>query len=80
MASPSVSSCFRMRQLPWVLLLAWAGASTAQTQQVAALALKEVIVSGSRSEQVGDDFPASIDIIDAEDLEMRLAATILILD
>lgn len=71
MASPSVSSCVRMRQLPWMLLLVGAGASTAQTQPVvvAAANLKEVIVSGTRSEQVGDDLPASIDIINAEALE-----------
>ena len=69
MASPSVSSCFRMRQLPWLLVLAWAGTSAAQTQLVAAANLKEVIVSGTRSEQVSDDLAASIDIISSEDLE-----------
>lgn len=69
MAIPSVSPRFRLRQLPWLLALAWGSVASAQAQQVAALALKEVIVSGSRSEQVGDDLPASIDIIDSEDLE-----------
>ena len=58
-----------MRQLPWLLVLAWAGTSSAQVQQVPAANLKEVIVSGTRSEQVSDDLAASIDVISSEDLE-----------
>ena len=58
-----------MRQLPWLLVLAWAGTSAAQTQLVAAANLKEVIVSGTRSKQISDDLAASIDIISSEDLE-----------
>ncbi|MGH6641035.1 MAG: TonB-dependent receptor plug domain-containing protein, partial [Polaromonas sp.] len=32
-------------------------------------ALKEVVVSGSRSEQLSDDLPMSVDVINAKDIE-----------
>ena len=57
-----------MRQLPWLLVLAWAGTSAAQTQLVAAANLKEVIVSGTRSKQIiiaaGDGAKAALSAFD----------------
>nr|WP_279343665.1 TonB-dependent hemoglobin/transferrin/lactoferrin family receptor [Variovorax terrae] len=63
-----------MRQLPWLVALACGPIVQAQTvpaQQVAlgASTLREVVVSGSRSEQLGDELPASLDVINAKELE-----------
>ena len=55
------------------MALAGSCALTAQAQvapqPVAAKALKEVIVSGSRNEQLSDDLPMSLDVINAADIE-----------
>lgn len=60
---------FTLRKMPALISLislAWASALSAQTQSPA---LKEVVVSGSRTEQISDDLPASIDIINSRALE-----------
>ncbi|WP_077001027.1 TonB-dependent hemoglobin/transferrin/lactoferrin family receptor [Variovorax sp. KK3] len=68
----------RPRALPWLIALGFAlpGAVLAQsaapsTQRVAAL--NEIVVSGSRTEQPKDDLPASIDVIDSQQLEQSQA-------
>lgn len=46
-------------------------AAPAQAQTVAAGSLKDVVVSGSRSEQAAEDLPASIDVIDRKEVEEK---------
>lgn len=67
MANSYVSRAFPLRKLPLLLGLAWGSAAWAQT--AAAPALKEVVVSASRSEQDKDDVPATIEVIDQKKLE-----------
>ena len=57
---------FALRRLPLFIGLVYATSLAAQTQTST---LKEVVVSGSRSEQISDDLPASIDIINSRALE-----------
>ena len=66
---------FRLSALGTLTLLACAShsAAYAQTQDIASRAaapatLGEVVVSGSRNEQLSDDLPLSIDVIDAKTL------------
>ena len=66
---------FRLSALATLALLACASHSAgyAQTQDIAGRAaapatLGEVVVSGSRNEQLSDDLPLSIDVIDAKTL------------
>ncbi len=67
-----------LRQLSWLVALtcgslAGVHAQQAQGTQLAAAAggLKEVVVSGSRSEQDPDDLPMSIDVINRKDVEEK---------
>jgi hemoglobin/transferrin/lactoferrin receptor protein len=52
------------------MALAWGIAPSLQAQQVPGV-LKEVVVSGSRSEQDKDDVPATIEVIGSDALESR---------
>ncbi|SDP08432.1 hemoglobin/transferrin/lactoferrin receptor protein [Rhodoferax sp. OV413] len=77
MALPS-SSCspsfFAVRELTWLIGLAFGSVLSvqAQTVQVAAVgSLREVVVSGSRSEQDPDELPMSIDVIRSQDIESQ---------
>ena len=45
------------------------GQAQAQAQTTAAGTLKQVIVSGSRQEQLSDDLPLSVDVLEAPDIE-----------
>lgn len=58
---------FRLRQLPLWLALAWAGVPSLQAQQVAG-GLKEVVISGTRSERAVEDVPATLDVLSGEAL------------
>ncbi len=68
---------FSLRKFPWLVALAcsWACAGHASTQAdplqppVRVAALQEVVVSGSRTEQLTDELPMSIDVINAADIE-----------
>ena len=61
-----------MREISWLVGLACSASFAVQAQTVApTVALKEVVVSGSRSEQDPDELPMSIDVINARDLESR---------
>lgn len=64
----------RLSALATLTLLACAGPGAAQTPQTSvsmppAGTLSEVLVSGSRHEQLSDDLPLSIDVIDAKTLQ-----------
>ena len=64
-----VSAVFRLHAVAAVCAVACA---TAQAQSASSTAsLKEIVVSGSRSERSTQDVPASIDLIDAAELESR---------
>lgn len=67
-----------MRKLSWLIPLTCGCVFAAQAQNVpdkapgaqyAVKALKEVMVSGSRNEQLSDDLPLSVDVINAADIE-----------
>ena len=68
---------FSLRPLAWLTVLACASAFGVHAQtaskpagvQVAAVGLKEVVISGSRSEQSVDDLPMTIDVLNAKDIE-----------
>lgn len=63
---------FRFRRLPLVLALAAAWTAQAQAQTAGdtrTAALGEMVVSGSRTEQAKDDLPATVDVIDSQQLE-----------
>ncbi|MDB5965166.1 MAG: TonB-dependent hemoglobin/transferrin/lactoferrin family receptor [Polaromonas sp.] len=70
------SSRFALHELSWLIGLAF-GASAAQAQTVTdpamlaagSGALKEVVVSASRSEQAVDELPVTIDVLNADDIE-----------
>jgi hemoglobin/transferrin/lactoferrin receptor protein len=71
-ASTHPSSRFALRELSWLIGLACGTALTAHAQPVApSPVLKEVVISGSRSEQDPDELPMSIDVIHARDIEAR---------
>ncbi len=63
---PAALALYRLPLLIGVISLGWATGLCAQT---APATLKEVVVSGSRTEQISDDLPASIDIINSRALE-----------
>lgn len=59
-----------MREVSLLIGLAYGAVVAAHAQTVALnTALKEVVVSGSRHEQLSDDLPMSIDVINARDIE-----------
>lgn len=59
-----------MREVSLLIGLAYGAVVAAHAQTVALnTALKEVVVSGSRHEQLSDDLPMSIDVINAKDIE-----------
>ncbi|MDW5441934.1 TonB-dependent hemoglobin/transferrin/lactoferrin family receptor [Polaromonas sp. SM01] len=64
---------FALRKLPLLTALACGAVLTVQAQPVvqlvAAKALQEVVVSGSRHEQAMDELPMSMDVINATDIE-----------
>ena len=60
---------FALRRLPLLIGLISLGWACGLYAQTAPANLKEVVVSGSRSEQISDDLPASIDIINSRALE-----------
>ena len=77
-ASTNPSPRFALRKVAWLVSLSCnACAVYAQTAsvpiavavQMAATSLKEVVVSGSRSEQTAEDLPMTIDVINARDME-----------
>lgn len=45
--------------------------ASATAVQVAAVALKEVVISGSRNEQAADELPLTMDVINAKDIEEK---------
>ena len=67
-SSISIAPCV-LRRLPALIGLISSVSTTALLAQTQSPTLKEVVVSGSRSEQISDDLPASIDIINSRDLE-----------
>ncbi len=68
MAPSPASSLFRLRHLTWLIAGGFAvGASAQEGARVAAL--KEVVVSGSRTEQNKDDLPATVELIDRQQIE-----------
>ncbi len=66
---------FRLRTLPWLIACGFAAPLWVQAQEQVAQArvpsLGTVIVSGSRSEQEKDDLPASVDVLNREQLEAQ---------
>ena len=70
---------FALRKFPFFMALACTSVLAVQAQGVpvaaqapqplATLSLREVVVSGSRNEQLSDDLPMSLDVIDAADIE-----------
>lgn len=71
-SNPSPQS--HLRPLAWLVACACAAIGSAHAQDVAQLvaagpALKEVVISGSRSEQDRDELPMSIDVINAQAIE-----------
>lgn len=61
-----------LRDCPFPLTsLALAGASACLSIAQAQPTLKEVVVSGSRSEQEADDLPASVDVVGRQQMEER---------
>lgn len=62
---------FRPSRLAAALAAAAWFTATAHAQTVAAGSLKDVVVSGSRSEQAAEDLPASIDVIDRKEIEEK---------
>jgi hemoglobin/transferrin/lactoferrin receptor protein len=73
-AQPPVS--FALREISLIVgLLCVSAVAAAQTQAApvpaAAPSLKEVVISGSRSEQDPDELPMSIDVLNAQDLESK---------
>ena len=69
-----VSSPFTPRALSFLVGMACIGGSGAQAQstpapQLATVSLKEVVISGSRTEQTTDELPQAIDVIDAKGIE-----------
>jgi hemoglobin/transferrin/lactoferrin receptor protein len=67
--SGDVQAPFRLCKVALLGGLACLCATDAQAQVVAVGELRAVIISGSRTEQVSDELPASIDVINAKDLE-----------
>lgn len=70
-AHQSSSLPFRPTRLAAALAAAAWFAAPAHAQTVAAGSLKDVVVSGSRSEQAAEDLPASIDVIDRKEIEEK---------
>lgn len=74
---PALRAPFALRKFPLLVALACSGVSTAQAgagadlaqRPVRVAALQEVVVSGSRTEQLTDELPMSIDVINAADIE-----------
>ena len=67
---------FRLNTIAYVCALACTGVQAQDQAQstvspLPAASLKELVVSGSRSEQNSQDVPASIDLINSEQLEKR---------
>ncbi len=63
---------FALREIAWLVGLACSVTAQAQTVAPVQIAgLKEVVISGSRSEQDPDELPMSIDVINAQDIENR---------
>lgn len=78
MASIYCSPRFTLREVAWLVSLSCSACAVhAQTAlaplvapvQMAAVSLKEVVVSGSRSERAADDLPMTIDVLNAKDIE-----------
>lgn len=70
---PGPPARFALSRLSLVTALAFGSVPTAQAQVTAQLlaapALQEVVVSGSRNEQSSDELPMTIDVIKAADME-----------
>jgi hemoglobin/transferrin/lactoferrin receptor protein len=65
---------FSLRQLSWLMGVAFSSALGVQAQTAPAapqpaVTLKEVVVSGSRREQSVDDLPMTLDVLDSADIE-----------
>jgi hemoglobin/transferrin/lactoferrin receptor protein len=59
-----------LREVSCLIALACGTVFAAHAQTVALnTALKEVVISGSRNEQLSDDLPMSVDVINAKDIE-----------
>jgi hemoglobin/transferrin/lactoferrin receptor protein len=70
--APYPSSRFAVREIALLVSLVCGASFAAQAQTLAlAPALKEVVVSGSRSEQAVDELPMTIDVINADDIEKK---------
>lgn len=59
----------RPRALPWLIALGLAAPAGVLAQQGTSGTLREVVVSGSRTEQAKDDLPASVERIDRPQME-----------
>ena len=71
---PCGATSFKMQLLPWCIATlcgysSLAAPAFAQTAPAANSTLKEIVVSGSRTEQDKDDIPATIEVISAQQLE-----------
>lgn len=60
-----------MREISLVISLAFGAIASAHAQTAPTPVLKDVVVSGSRSEQDPDELPMSIDVINAQQIEER---------
>lgn len=70
MASTSLHPRFALREVSCLIALACGTVFAAHAQTVALnTSLKEVVISGSRNEQLSDDLPMSVDVINAKDME-----------
>ncbi|MDM0013779.1 TonB-dependent hemoglobin/transferrin/lactoferrin family receptor [Variovorax sp. J22P168] len=62
----------RLKTLPWLIACGFGAAAMAQESGPARItALGEIVVSGSRTEQIKDDIPATVEIIDREQIEFE---------
>ncbi|MDM0023104.1 TonB-dependent hemoglobin/transferrin/lactoferrin family receptor [Variovorax saccharolyticus] len=62
----------RLRLLPWLIASAFSTHSLAQEAGPARIAaLGEIVVSGTRSEQSRDDIPATVEVIDRQQIEFE---------
>jgi hemoglobin/transferrin/lactoferrin receptor protein len=70
-----LSAQFALREISFIVgLLCVSAVATAQTQTASPAvlpALKEVVISGSRTEQDPDELPMTIDVLNAKDLETK---------
>ncbi|MDM0069235.1 TonB-dependent hemoglobin/transferrin/lactoferrin family receptor [Variovorax sp. J31P207] len=70
--SRSTAFSHRLRILPWLIASGFGTLSSAQEAGPARVAaLGEIVVSGTRSEQNKDDIPATVEVIDREQIEFE---------